>query len=98
MNKNKFSIILSEEAQSFLESLPYDAKEKIAYNIRRVMDGEINKELFKSWKILMVYGSSALFTAKLHTDFLPFGTQRKKLLLLPLTASSRRHRKLRLRK
>lgn len=47
MNKNKFSIILSEEAQSFLESLPYDAKEKIAYNIRRVMAGEINKELFK---------------------------------------------------
>lgn len=30
-----------------MESLPYDAKEKIAYNIRRVMAGEINKELFK---------------------------------------------------
>ena len=47
MKENKFRIILTEGAQSFLESLPYNAKEKIAYNIRRVMAGEINKELFK---------------------------------------------------
>lgn len=47
MGANKFSIVLTEGAQTFLESLPYDAKEKIAYNIRRVMAGEINKDLFK---------------------------------------------------
>lgn len=47
MSANKFSIVLTEGAQTFLESLPYDAKEKIAYNIRRVMAGEINKDLFK---------------------------------------------------
>ncbi len=47
MEQNKFRIVLTEGAQTFLESLPYEAKEKISYNIRRVMAGEINKELFK---------------------------------------------------
>ena len=47
MGQNKFKIILTEGAQTFLESLPYEAKEKISYNIRRVMAGEINKDLFK---------------------------------------------------
>ena len=47
MEQNKFSIVLTEGAQTFLESLPYEAKEKIAYNIRRVLAGEKNKELFK---------------------------------------------------
>ena len=47
MNDNKFSVVLTEGAQAFLESLPHEAKEKIAYNIRRVMAGEMNNELFK---------------------------------------------------
>lgn len=53
-------------AQSFLESLPYNAKEKIAYNIRRVMAGEINKELFKKledsdgiWEFRTLYQKTA---------------------------------------
>ncbi len=47
MEQNKFNIVLTDGAQSFLESLPYDAKEKIAYNIRRVLAGEKNNDLFK---------------------------------------------------
>ena len=53
-------------AQSFLESLPYNAKEKIAYNIRRVMAVEINKELFKKledsdgiWEFRTLYQKTA---------------------------------------
>lgn len=47
MQEQKFRIILTGEAQDFLESLSLAAREKIAYNIRRVMGGEINNELFK---------------------------------------------------
>ncbi len=47
MEQNKFNIVLTEGAQTFLESLPYDAKEKISYNIRRVLAGEKDKDLFK---------------------------------------------------
>lgn len=66
MTKNKFRIVLTAGAQSFLESLPYNAKEKIAYNIRRVMAGEINKELFKKledsdgiWEFRTLYQKTA---------------------------------------
>lgn len=66
MTKNKFRIVLTVGAQSFLESLPYNAKEKIAYNIRRVMAGEINKELFKKledsdgiWEFRTLYQKTA---------------------------------------
>lgn len=47
MEQYKFKLFLTEGAQTFLESLPYDAKEKISYNIRRVLSGEKNNELFK---------------------------------------------------
>ena len=47
MEQYKFKLFLTEGAQTFLESLPYDAKEKISYNIRRVLAGERNNELFK---------------------------------------------------
>ncbi len=36
MEQYKFKLFLTEGAQTFLESLPYDAKKKISYNIRRV--------------------------------------------------------------
>ena len=47
MEQYKFKLFLTEGAQAFLESLPHDAKEKISYNIRRVLSGEKNNELFK---------------------------------------------------
>lgn len=45
--KQKFRIILTGEARDFLESISLAARKKITYNIRRVMGGEINNELFK---------------------------------------------------
>ena len=66
MRENKFSIVLMKEAQDFLESLPYEAKEKIAYNIRRVMAGGIKRELFKKlensdgiWEFRTLYRKTA---------------------------------------
>ncbi len=47
MEQYKFKLFLTEGAQTFLESLPYDAKVNISYNIRRVLAGERNNELFK---------------------------------------------------
>lgn len=47
MQKQKFRIILTGEARDFLESISLAARKKITYNIRRVMGGEINNELFK---------------------------------------------------
>lgn len=38
---------MTDEAQDFIESLPETVAYKIYYNIKRVADGERNKELFK---------------------------------------------------
>lgn len=45
--KPVFRLILSVEADSFLQSIPEKAREKVHYNIRRIQKGEQNKELFK---------------------------------------------------
>lgn len=62
MSKQKFKVILTGEARAFLDSLPDSAKEKVAYNMRRVMGGEMNKELFKKlensdgiWEFRTIY-------------------------------------------
>lgn len=46
MANREFQLMLLEDAEQFLASLPEDARLKITYNIRRVLAGEINKELF----------------------------------------------------
>lgn len=47
MEKGAFRLILSDEAKRFIGALPEDVADKIRYNIRRIMAGERNRELFK---------------------------------------------------
>ena len=46
MAERNYKLMLLEEAEQFLASLPEDVRKKIAYNVRRVLAGEVNKELF----------------------------------------------------
>ena len=45
--KQQFKVILLEEAESFLSSLPSKAASKITYNLRKASNGFWNAELFK---------------------------------------------------
>lgn len=47
MAQHIFRLLLTDEAQDFIESLPEAVSYKIYYNIKRVASGERNKELFK---------------------------------------------------
>lgn len=47
MAQNIFRLVLTDEAQNFIDSLPEAVSYKIFYNIKRVAGGERNKELFK---------------------------------------------------
>ena len=47
MNDEAFELVLLDEALEFLNSLPESAKDKVLYNIHRVVMGEKNSELFK---------------------------------------------------
>lgn len=47
MERKSFRLIMSEDAKVFIDGLPKPAADKIRYNIRRVMGGERNNEIFK---------------------------------------------------
>lgn len=65
MAQNIFQIILLEEAQEFIESVPKEASYKIYYNIKRVACGERNVEIFKKlenseiWEFRTLYNKTA---------------------------------------
>ncbi len=65
MEKKLFRIIFSSEAQAFMKSIPADSADKIIYNVRRVMFGERNTELFKKlentdiWEFRTLYNNTA---------------------------------------
>ena len=77
MAQNIFRLVLTDEAQNFIESLPEAVSYKIYYNIKRVAGGERNKELFKKLKTRR-YGNSVRYTTKLLIVCLPFGIKTRK--------------------
>ena len=77
MAQNIFRLVLTDEAQNFIESLPEAVSYKIYYNIKRVAGGERNKDSSRSWKTRR-YGSSVHCITKLLIACLLFGTRTKK--------------------
>lgn len=45
--KTKFKVKLSSEADAFLNTLRQDVKDKIIYNVDKVANGHVDKDLFK---------------------------------------------------
>ena len=43
----KINVLFMDPASEFINSLPEKAKKKVAYNINRVSNGEMDNELFK---------------------------------------------------
>lgn len=64
MAQNIFKLVLTDEAQNFIESLPEAVSYEIYYNIKRVAGGERNKELFKKlenseiWEFRTLYNKA----------------------------------------
>lgn len=60
-----FALVLLDEALEFLRSIPEPAKDKVYYNIQRVVRGEKNSELFKKlegsdiWEFRTLYNKMA---------------------------------------
>lgn len=77
MAQNIFRLVLTDEAQNFIESLPEAVSYKIYYNIKRVAGGERNKELFKKLEN-SEFGSSVHYTIKRLIAYSPFGIKIKR--------------------
>lgn len=45
--KARFKVIMSSEADTFLDTLRQDIKDKIVYNVDKVANGYMDKDLFK---------------------------------------------------
>lgn len=80
MAQNIFRLVLTDEAQNFIESLPEAVSYKIYYNIKRVAGGERNKELFKKLENSEIWEFRTLYNKKRLIACLPFGIRTKKLL------------------
>ena len=61
MSSNRFRLVLTEEADSFIKSLPPAASKKIDFIIKRVQLGERNAELFKKLDGSEIWEFRALF-------------------------------------
>ena len=44
--KTRFKVIMSSEADAFLDTLRQDVKDKIIYNVDKVANGYMDKDLF----------------------------------------------------
>ena len=77
MVQNIFKLVLTDEAQNFIESLPEAVSYKIYYNIKRVAGGERNKELFKKLENSEIWEFRTLYNKTLIACLL-FGTRTKK--------------------
>ena len=47
MGINKLKVVLTEEAQAFLDTQPFKAQQKIYYNIFKVEEGVMKVDIFK---------------------------------------------------
>lgn len=65
MEKDRFRLILTQQAVDFIKSLQRDVADKIYYNIYRIKKGEKNSELFKKlenteiWEFRTLYNKTA---------------------------------------
>lgn len=65
MDNKIFKLVLTDGAKEFLRSLPEQARDKITYNVHRIIEGEKNNELFKElddsniWEFRTLYNKKA---------------------------------------
>lgn len=81
MEKTLFRLILSSEADNFLQSLPDKTRDKIYYNIRRVQKGERNIELFKKLEGTDIWEFRTLYSKTIYRLFSFWDTEKETLVI-----------------
>lgn len=81
MSKRKIRIALMESAKTFLMSLPEKAQKKISYNLLKVQEGEIDKELFKKLENSDIWEFRTLFNGTCYRLFAFWDTETEALII-----------------
>lgn len=76
-----FKLLLSEEADSFIRSLPIKVSDKIRTNIRRIQKGERNNELFKKLEGSEIWEFRTLFNKTAYRLFAFWDTESEALVI-----------------
>ncbi len=69
MSKRKLKIVLMDEANEFLDSIPEKAQRKVTYNLLKIEGGEIDKELFKKLENTDIWEFRTLFSGVCYRLF-----------------------------
>lgn len=79
---NHISVILSDEANVFIRQQPLKAQQKIAYNIRRLQSGVIDKDLFKKLAETEIWELRTLFNGVYYRLFAFWDTEKAALVVV----------------
>lgn len=72
MGIGKLKVVLTEEAQAFLDAQLFKAQQKIYYNIFKVEEGVMKVNIFKKLENTDIWEFRTLY---LVIDYSPFGTR-----------------------
>lgn len=81
MKEKIIQVILSDEADSFVRLQPLKAQQKIAYNIRKLESGIIDKELFKKLENSEIWELRTLFNGICYRLFAFWDTETETLIV-----------------
>jgi len=81
MNDKLFRLVLMDDAVDFLRALPVKARDKIAYNIRRVERGERDNELFKKLEGSEIWEFRTLYFSTAYRLFAFWDTEKETLVI-----------------
>lgn len=81
MEGKKLKIVLLNEANDFIFSLPEKARKKITYNLMRVGGGEMDKELFKKLDNSNIWEFRTLFNGNSYRLFAFWDTETETLVV-----------------
>lgn len=81
MHKQRFQLLLTDEALEFIKMQPQQVADKIYYNIHRVAAGEINKELFKKLEGTNIWEFRTLYNKIAYRLFAFWDTEQDTLVI-----------------
>lgn len=81
MSGESITIILSNEAAAFVRQQPMKAQQKIAYNIRKLQCGVMDKELFKKLENTEIWELRTLFNGICYRLFAFWDTENDALVI-----------------
>lgn len=81
MGINKLKVVLTEEAQAFLDTQPFKAQQKIYYNIFKVEEGVMKVDIFKKLENTEIWEFRTLYNGICYRLFSFWDTEEETLVI-----------------